>query len=524
MANQALTVIKVLKGAPCDDTYTDVIKFGGAGAQAAYFSSLAKYTFTNCSYQRVNNSVAAPRSPLSCRIPTVADNVYDCNYIMFQNQAFGSKWFYAFIRRMNYISPDCTEIEYEIDSYQTYQFDYTVKPSLVEREHSATDIFGENFEAEPVSVDRYVALSKQGKYFTVSPARVVASTDSAGLVADPAYIGNWLCGAKVYEVPSMPNVSEIKSILSEFASEGHIENVVDIVQMLAIPEGITKVNLGSPAAEINFSGNGNIDNYTPHNKKLLQYPFVYYEVNNKSNASEIFKPELFLGDVEFEIVENKGLPNTATLSAPNYAQADNILIDTPDLPPTMWTGNYVQAKLQNYGRAGGSTWVWSWLANTSANVIAPGQQESREHYAAKGINDFIQQGIDFYNNVQDIVQSATPMNGRGAAGQYNLQHNKVGFYFIKWGITAQNAKCIDDFFDMYGYAVNRVKVPNEVSRESWNYVKTNNVIINGSMPVQDTTVIKAMYNRGVRFWHTADVGNYSLSNDIKKEVVADDVG
>ena len=104
MANQALTVIKIIKGAPCDDTYSDVIKFGSAGAQAAYFSGLAKYTFSNCSYQRVNNSVASPRSPLTCRIPTVADNVYDCNYVMFQNQAFGSKWFYAFIRRINSVS------------------------------------------------------------------------------------------------------------------------------------------------------------------------------------------------------------------------------------------------------------------------------------------------------------------------------------------------------------------------------------------------------------------------------------
>lgn len=536
MANQALTVIKIIKGAPCDDTYSDVIKFGSAGAQAAYFSGLAKYTFSNCSYQRVNNSVASPRSPLTCRIPTVADNVYDCNYVMFQNQAFGSKWFYGFIRRINYINPDTTEIEYEIDSYQTYQFDYTVKPSLVEREHSATDAFGENFEVEPVSIDRYVALSKQGKYFTVSPAKVVASTDSTGRTADPSYIGNWLCGAKVYDIPSKPNTDEIKNILTQFATEGHIENVVDIVQLLAIPEGITKVNLGSPSSEVSFSGNGNIPDYTPHNKKLLQYPFVYYEVNNKSNASEIFKPELFEGDVEFWIEENKGLPNTATLRAPSYAQADNILIDTPDLPPTMWTGNYVQARLQNYARAAGTTWVWSWLANTTSNLIktdlrtrnlpfdSASGAELRGNAVANVANEFVQRGIDFYNNVQNIVQSATPMNGRGSSGQYNLQHDKVGFYFIKWGITAQNAKCIDDFFDMYGYALNRVKVPNEDSRESWNYVKTNNVIINGSMPVQDMVVIKAMYNKGVRFWHTTDVGNYSLSNAIKKEVVTDDVG
>ena len=55
-------------------------------------------------------------------------------------------------------------------------------------------------------------------------------------------------------------------------------------------------------------------------------------------------------------------------------------------------------------------------------------------------------------------------------------------------------------------------------------MKTSGVVIDGSMPVQDMANIKAMYNRGVRFWHTTDVGNYSLSNAIKKEVVTDDVG
>ena len=184
MANQALTVIKIIKGAPCDDTYSDVIKFGSAGAQAAYFSGLAKYTFSNCSYQRVNNSVASPRSPLTCRIPTVADNVYDCNYVMFQNQAFGSKWFYAFIRRINYINPDTTEIEYEIDSYQTYQFDYTVKPSLVEREHPEDDqlfanLIAEDF-AEPLIVSNTSANKQNFSLGDGSYCQVYATQQDSG--------------------------------------------------------------------------------------------------------------------------------------------------------------------------------------------------------------------------------------------------------------------------------------------------------------------------------------------------------
>ena len=77
---------------------------------------------------------------------------------------------------------------------------------------------------------------------------------------------------------------------------------------------------------------------------------------------------------------------------------------------------------------------------------------------------------------------------------------------------------MDDFFDMYGYQVNTVKVPEMDSRESWNYVRTENVVIKGSLPVDSMDRIKRMFNDGIRFWHGDIVGNYSLSNLPVKEV------
>ena len=71
---------------------------------------------------------------------------------------------------------------------------------------------------------------------------------------------------------------------------------------------------------------------------------------------------------------------------------------------------------------------------------------------------------------------------------------------------------------MYGYATNRVKVPNMEGRESWNYVKMNNVIIKGSIPVDSMDSIKSMFNNGIRFWHGDFVGDYSRSNRTLVEV------
>lgn len=130
-----------------------------------------------------------------------------------------------------------------------------------------------------------------------------------------------------------------------------------------------------------------------------------------------------------------------------------------------------------------------------------------------------------YMSLNGIMSSSIRQTGKPDEAKEFLiakENAKIRFYHICPSL--EETVKLDQFFDMYGYATNAVKIPNEDSRESWNYVKTDNVIINGSMPVQDIAVIKAMYNRGVRFWHTTDVGNYSLSNRDMKEVVADDVG
>ena len=76
------------------------------------------------------------------------------------------------------------------------------------------------------------------------------------------------------------------------------------------------------------------------------------------------------------------------------------------------------------------------------------------------------------------------------------------------------AKIIDDFFTMYGYQTDRVKVPNRTGRPYWNYVKMQNSCHRGNVPSEDMSKINDLYDSGITFWHTPDVGNYSLDNTI----------
>ena len=89
--------IKIYKDVPLDNTYNHTLYFSSLSEQNAYFhgsSSILKYNLTSQSYQRVVKG--------SMRVEIKADNLYDCNYIAFQNTNFGNKWFYAFITSVEF--------------------------------------------------------------------------------------------------------------------------------------------------------------------------------------------------------------------------------------------------------------------------------------------------------------------------------------------------------------------------------------------------------------------------------------
>ena len=147
------STIKLLTNCPLDNTYDHTIYFTSASAQTSYFESLTKYAYLEYSYVRHNRT-------LKVQAP-VGANLYDCNYVMFQNSAFGAKWFYAFIKGVEYVNNGVSQIEFQIDIMQTWLFDYQLEECFVEREHSATDAIGDNIVPENLELgDEVVANNK----------------------------------------------------------------------------------------------------------------------------------------------------------------------------------------------------------------------------------------------------------------------------------------------------------------------------------------------------------------------------
>ena len=87
------------------------------------------------------------------------------------------------------------------------------------------------------------------------------------------------------------------------------------------------------------------------------------------------------------------------------------------------------------------------------------------------------------------------------------------FNFIARRVNPKLIDQIDDYFDMFGYKVATVKIPDTHSRPHWNYVKTINCQLTGYCANGVSEKIKLIFNGGIRFWRNgAEVGQYNLDN------------
>lgn len=122
------TEVHLLSNVPFNYSYNNVLDFDSLESQTTYFLNKSKLNFGDLTYQRVNNN--------TINLEVAYEDLYDINYMMFQNDKIPGKWFYAFITKYDFVSPKVTKVTYQIDVYQTWLFDMTWQATYVEREHT----------------------------------------------------------------------------------------------------------------------------------------------------------------------------------------------------------------------------------------------------------------------------------------------------------------------------------------------------------------------------------------------------
>ena len=138
--------------------------------------------------------------------------------------------------------------------------------------------------------------------------------------------------------------------------------------------------------------------------------------------------------------------------------------------------------------------------------------------ALAGAGNIASGALSIANTLGSVYQhSLIPdsVSGNVNCGDVNFTLGLTNLEFKRMSIKEEYARIIDNYFSMFGYKVNRVKVPNITGRSNWNYVKTIDCNFDGDIPQTDLNIIKTMFNNGVTLWHNpTTMYNYGNSNNI----------
>lgn len=319
------------------------------------------------------------------------------------------------------------------------------------------------------------------------------------------------------------------------------------------------------------------DGYVPKNKKLYTYPYNYFVCTNQEGDMQEFKYEFFdpvVGQM-FGFIPDYGINPSIMCSPYGYKEKytpeqltlyrDNIneITARPNLMYAMYVRNFprsgwatsdllpkivqmgmsaamsaasgvpVDYKIPGY--SGGETKVGygnkieeSLMATPTYSGFAydptgkyvkqlPGSVSHKGQEAVEG-----QITVGSNPEIQSILKSlqnsmATKPDIYSKIGEPNSMFTVGGidFIFRQVFLDKHYAESVDNFFTKYGYQVNRLKVPAIYTspRPHWNYIKTSDFVVYGSIPSDHADKIAEIYNNGITFWSNAsEIGNYTLDN------------
>lgn len=563
------TIVRFLRGLPLEATYENTVYWKATDTKVTQATAFAGYTkpnitdtdgtvysfyLDNQSYQRYG------RNQIRVQIPM--DLLLDCNYMMFNNARYGSKWFYAFITSLEYVNEVTTTVSYEIDVLQTWYFDYEPNACYIERAHSYSDKIGENLLEENFELGEYMfkqdpvtdsTLATVG-YYILAPwsaeityneqgERSISFTKKdSGIYISGIYSGIW--------INRYSSLEDMQAVIAAAATQSG-DWAQSIVAIYCAPYYAGVFNDGDPAEsdlsvlnDITVFGSG----YVPHNRKLYTYPYRGIQAYTGNGDSHTYMYEYFEGvrnatgspqswRCYFKVIYD-ATPSgtcylvpigyktwkTATRGQQNWYES----MSMGSYPNMAWTTNaYTQylaqdGTVQAIGALTGINRVanergagaQSIIGNALGSALGGAMSMVSGNLAGGAVN--VMGGV-LGSMVENVKAQNMPNNTQGAtaSGQLKMKLNRMQFQLSPFTITQEYAERIDAFWDWFGYPQKDITRPQRYARKHWTYVKTQGCTINGKIPSDDERRICQLYDNGIRWWaNMSEIGNfYNLAAD-----------
>lgn len=151
------------------------------------------------------------------------------------------------------------------------------------------------------------------------------------------------------------------------------------------------------------------------------------------------------------------------------------------------------------GASGGTATMMGAGTMVGAGVLTAGQ----------GLMDMIQSGVTETNRIEnsqalmsDLMSAPRNVTMSSSDILSSMSRNNKHVVVNRYMPSNYYKQKLADYWHLYGYKQNKLMTPNTKSRKYWNYIKTMNANIESSkIDKQEIEIIKAIYNKGIRFWH-----------------------
>ena len=511
--------IRLLSNVPLDSKYDNSFYFASLSDQVTYFTSKVKRTFSLQTYQRKDKGII--------RLEASADDVFDCNYLMYKNTSYGSKWFYAFIDSIDYINNATCEIRFTIDPLMSWYFEMEVPPCYIVRQHSYSDNIGDNIEPEPFELGEYVYEDYDILSLDIGTNMryIILNADSE--VQPVSYVqtyGNVISGVTVY-VFKPSELQEIRTLLDRYLTNP--ENIVAIycVPAWCVPdENITSDHrllngvsyMSKTISKEAITTSTGFGNYQPMNNKLYTYPFNYYHVDNGNGSELALRYEFFENHTpQFYVRGNILAPVQVALNPMNYKGITTAQGQTPQavMQETLSLNSYPQCSWNIDA-------FKAWLAQNSVPLmlnmgksLAIGMATGGEVAGAMAMGNTI---VEEAKSLYKASIQADVCRNNADIGNLNCATDRQTFYGGRAHINLNELQHIDWFFSAFGYSENKVTSPHlGAHREGFCYIKTRGALVRGNLPNDDKVTIEKILDRGIRFWNRkTNVGDLMQNNAI----------
>lgn len=521
-----LVDVKICKDVPLNNTYEHTLYFLSGTHQYNYFQEHTVTTFRDVRFIKKNGYI---------ELPVDLADANEWSYLWFADpEQSAPQYRFYFVTDVEAVSGNVVRLSLELDVIQTYMFRWINNPCFVEREHTMVDKFGFNTVTENLDVGELVSSHVQDIdmnewcILLQCTAKLNTTTDTPVFAAK---YDNIFHGMVILAV----NLSDWQSLgvaLEQWSADGKIDALVNMWMyprdLVTLADNYTwtdayifKEVKSCQLHNFAVSMPNTVDGYTPRNKKVLQYPFNMLYVTNNNGASAVYHYELFGDhtDIRFNYFGTLSAEGVARAYPLNYKGVQHNYdegLTLSGFPTCSWNGDTYKlwlAQNQNQNKVAMASAVVTGVAGAATAV--GGVFTANPMVAAGGIGAMTHGVTNVVNLLaQKADMAIQPPQARGhQSGSLNMVAGFQTFTFMRKCVRAEQAQILDDFFDLYGYAVHRVKVPRYNNRPAWTYIKTRNACFTGNIPVNDLVKINQIFDNGVTWWkNPANFCDYSQDN------------